>query len=236
MSGHSKWSTIKRQKEANDQARGKVFSKLSQAISVAVKTGGGTDPETNYKLRVAIDAAKEANMPKENIERAISRGSGEGSEVDEVVYEGFAPGGVGLLISAVTDNRNRTAAELKNILEKAGGSMGGPGSVSFGFRQSGFFIVPKKDQSEEFLLKLIEAGAEDVQEEDNVFKVYTKPTELKQVSKALINEGVEVRGVSLIQVPQNPLKLTGKDLEKVKALSKTLKEHDDVQQVFENLA
>jgi len=236
MSGHSKWSTIKRQKEANDQARGKVFSKLSQAISAAVKMGGGDDPETNYKLRVAIDAAKDANMPKENVERAISKGSGDGAQLDEVMYEGFAPGGVGLLISAITDNRNRTAAEIKNILEKAGGSMGGPGSVSFGFRQMGYFIVSKGEKSEELALKLIESGIEDMREKDHVFGVYTKPEDLMKISKKLEADGVEVEGINLVQVPQNPMVISEKDLGKIQALCHTLNEHDDVQQVFKNIA
>lgn len=236
MSGHSKWSKIKRQKAAADQVRGKVFSKLAQAISIAVKTGGGVDPEINYKLRVAIDAAKEANMPKENIERAISKGSGEGTLVEEVLYEGFAPGGVGLLIFAVTDNRNRTASEIKNILEKAGGSMGGPGSVSFGFNQAGFFTVSKNGQNEELMLKLIEAGAEDVVDKEGVFEVYTKPEELMKITKELSGEGLELKKAGLIHVPQNPVSISGKDLEKVKSLSETLNEHDDVQKVFENIA
>jgi YebC/PmpR family DNA-binding regulatory protein len=236
MSGHSHYATIKRQKEAKDAVRGKVFSKMARAISIAVKTGGGPDLNANYKLRMAIDSAKSVNMPKENIERAISKASSEGEGLVEVTYEGFGPDGVAIMVDVATDNRNRTAQEMKNILERVGGSMGGPGSVAFNFENKGLIVVEKKTDVEKQMLELIDAGAEDVEESDNAVEVYTKPEELKAVSQNLKEKGQNVISVELYQKPKNKVVIDNEQkAAKVMDFLDKLEEHDDVQKVYANI-
>jgi len=233
VSGHSKWSTIKRQKQANDSAKGKVFSKLSRGISLAVKTGGGSNPDTNYKLRIALDLAKAQNMPKGTIDRAISKAS-ESGDLEEVTYEGFGPSGVQVMIEAATDNRNRTAQNLKSLLDKYGGSMGGPGAVSFNFKPKGL-IVLKNEGDEEQMLKVIDHGVEDIEESEESLEIYVPVSDLYQTAEKLETSGFKVLAKELVQKPLSLSKLkTEKDSEKIINLLNSLEEHEDVQNVFTN--
>ena len=235
MSGHSKWATIHRQKEINDSARGQVFSKLARAITIAAKTGGGPDPDTNFKLRVLIDKARSANMPKENIERAISKASG-AEVMDEVTYEGFGPGGIGIIVEAGTDNRNRTGAEIKNIFERGGGKFAGPGAVSFNFEPKGQILVEKKGTEDEQMLTLIDLGADDLEFTDDGVEVYTSPTNLFEIQKKLIDAGFSVKSTEMIQKPKMYQELPSQDeVEKAIKLLTQLNAHDDVQKVYTNL-
>lgn len=231
MSGHSKWSTIKRKKGANDAARSKVFSKLGKAISIAVKTGGGPNPESNSKLRMAVDQAKASNMPKDNIERAISRADKDATVMDEVIYEGFGPAGVGIMIETTTDNRNRTSQELKFMLDRSGGSIGSPGSVSFNFEQKGYLLV-KIENAQEQMLALIDTGADDIVEGEDGIEIYTVATELYNVRHKVEELGYEVLETMLIWKPKVLTELDEKGQAQMEKLLNELSEHDDVQNVF----
>lgn len=233
MSGHSKWSTIKRKKEATDAARGKLFSKLVKQISIAARTSGGPNPDSNAKLRVAVDAARAANMPKENIDRAISKASEAADSLEEVMYEAYGPDGVGLMIATTTDNRNRTSAELKYILDRGGGSLGSPGSVAYNFAPKGYLLIKKAENVDEQTLALIDAGVEDVEESKLGIEAYTAPHELENVRRTIEKElGVEVYEVRLVQKPKTE-QIVGDALgERIIKLVQALEEHDDVQDVF----
>lgn len=233
MSGHSKWSTIKRQKEAKDAARGQVFSKLSRAISVAVKAGGGENPDSNAKLRMAIDAARAANMPKDNIERAISRAKQATESIEEVVYEGFGPGGIGIIVDAATDNRNRTGQEIKNIFDKGGGSFA-PGAVTHNFEHKGFILVKKKENKEKMILDLIDLGVEEFEESEDGIEVYTAANELFEKKSAIEKKGFKVEEESLIKKPKNKVALKEREAQKALNLLENLEEHEDVQGVYTN--
>lgn len=235
MSGHSHYSTIKRQKEAKDAARGQVFSKLAKAISIAVKTGGGVNPDTNYKLRVAIDKAKAANMPKASIERAISKGTG-GGTLEEVTYEGFGPGGIAVMVEGATDNRNRTAQEIKGLFERGGGSLAGPGAVSFNFEPKGLLVVKKKKDTEAQILELIDLGVEDVDEVEDGLEVYVKGSKLGETKKTLEKKGFEVTSSEPVQKPKT-LQTVSDEKVAAKALAflNNLEDYEDVQKVFANL-
>lgn len=233
MSGHSKWATIHRQKEANDSARGQVFSKLARAITIAAKTGGGPDPDTNFKLRVLIEKARASNMPKDNIERAISKASG-GEVLDEVTYEGFGPGGIGIIVEAGTDNRNRTGNEIKNIFDKGGGKFAGPGAVSFNFEPKGQILVEKKGAEDEQMLSLIDLGAEDVEFTDDGVEVYTSPATLFEVQKKIADSGFNVKSTEMVQKPKMYQEIDENDSEKAGKLLTNLNAHDDVQKVYTN--
>lgn len=235
MSGHSKWSTIKRKKEINDSARGKTFGKLSKAITVAVKSGGGTDPSLNYKLRVEIDKAKTLNMPKVNIERAIKKASNT-KGFDEVIYEGFGPNAVSILIETVTNNRNRTGQEIKKILDKAGGNLGGPGSVSFNFSQKGLILVEKDTDPETQMLRIIDNGVEEIEETAETIMVYVTPEEINKTESKLEKSGLKIKKTEIIQKPVNTQEVSNsKDKQKIYKLLNDLETHDDVQRVFSNL-
>jgi len=233
MSGHSHWATIKRKKGTNDQKRGQVFSKLAKAMSLAAK--GNADPETNFKLRLLMDKARQANMPKENISRAIQKGSGQAGddELEEVVYEGYGPEGVAIIVEVVTDNRNRTTAEIKNIFEKSGGSLASPGAVAFLFRQRGWLLLAKAGNSEEQMLKLIDLGVQDVDETPEGIEVLTTPAFLVQTKKDLEAAGFQLKQIELIYQPVTPIKLD--DPQKIVNLFEALQDHDDVQKVFTSL-
>ncbi|MBU0572291.1 YebC/PmpR family DNA-binding transcriptional regulator [Patescibacteria group bacterium] len=234
MSGHSHYSTIKRQKESNDAAKGQVFSKLTRAISIAVKTGGGPVPESNYKLRVAIDKARALNMPKVNIERAISKGTA-GGALEEVTYEGFGPEGVAIMVEVATDNRNRSGQEIKNIFEKGGGSLAGPGAVSFNFEPRGFLIVKKDKNTEEQMLTLIDLDVEDMEESSDGIEVYVDANVLSQTREKLEGKGFNIISTELVQKPKNYQSLVDeKKASKVLSLLDNLEKHDDVQKVFAN--
>ena len=236
MSGHSHYATIKRQKSANDAAKGKVFSKYARAIQIAVKTGGSPDPNSNYKLRMTIEAARGENMPKENIERAISRAAGDSANIEEVTYEGFGPVGVSVIVEVATDNRNRTAQEMKNFFEKGGGSLAGPGAVSYNFEQKGIILTQKGENPENTMLTLIDAGAEDVEEVDDGFEVYVAPTHTAIVKEKLESMGIKVISAKLIMKPKNMQTVnTKEEANKVLNWLEKLEEHEDVQKVFVNL-
>lgn len=234
MSGHSKWSTIKHQKAVNDKARGQVFSKLVKAITVAVKTGGGPDPDSNYKLRMAIDAAKAANMPKNNVDRAISNASKSTENLEEVSYEGFGPEGVGILVETATNNKNRTSQEIKNILERGGGSMGGPGSVSFNFEPMGMLLINKQNLSQDQILSLIDYGIQDFDEDDNYIEAYVSPHDLQDIKSKLSQNNYNVEKIEYIKHPKLSHPISEKNSNHLINILNSLEEHDDVQKVFTN--
>ncbi len=246
VSGHSKWSTIKRQKGANDAKRGVAFTKLGNAITIAVREGGGGDPDSNFKLRLAMDKAREANMPKENISRAIDRGLGKGGEValENVLYEGFAPHGVAVLIESVTDNKNRTNGEVKNILSKGGGALGSSGSVGYLFKKQGEIVISKSSNSNkasnpnEILEIMLNSGAEDMTEDEEAFIVYTRIDNLHQVKTKLEEQGLKVDAAELVYTPnkETMIALSDEEGKSVINLLSELEDLDDVQNVYSNLA
>jgi len=240
MSGHSKWSTIKRKKAATDAKRGAAFTKLSRVIYVAAKQGGA-DPDSNFKLRLAIDKAKAANLPADNIERAIKKGAGliEGDETEELVYEGYGPGGVAVIVEATTSNKQRTAASLKHIFSKHGGSLGEPGSVKWMFKSKGVIALDvskmEKVAIEELEMVIIDCGADDFRQEDGELYVFTKPGELKSVADSLAEKKVDPIDVSLKYIEKDSVELSEKDGEKIGKLMADLEEDDDVSEVYTNI-
>lgn len=235
MSGHSKWSTIKRKKGATDALRGRLFSKLIKAITVAAKTGGGPNPEANPKLKVAVEAAKTANMPKANIDRALSKAESAGN-LEEIAYEGFAPGGVGLVVEVATDNRNRTGQEIKGLLERGGGTLGGRGSTAFSFVPRGQLVIETKGNVEETVLKLIDAGIEEFEEEQDEVVVYVESGQTFSTKQKLEGLGLLVTSAELTQKPVNLVRVEDASVaKKVFALLETLENQDDVQKVFANI-
>ncbi|MDA8159897.1 MAG: YebC/PmpR family DNA-binding transcriptional regulator [Desulfobacteraceae bacterium] len=237
MSGHSKWSTIKRKKGAADAKRGKIFTKLIKEIMVAARMGGG-DQTGNPRLRAAVLAAKAENMPKDNIDRAIKKGSGglDGVNYEEIVYEGYGPGGVAVLVNCMTDNRNRTVSEVRYAFSKSGGNMGETGCVAFMFDKKGVIAVDKTAIAEDKLLELaLEAGAEDVVEEDEAFKVLTGPGDLTAVSEALEKAGVAMSGAAAEMIPQNTIEINDEKVaRRLLAMMEMLEDNDDVQNVYAN--
>ena len=237
MAGHSKWANIKHRKAAVDAKRGKLFTKLSREITVAARQGGG-DPEYNFALRLAIERAKAANMPSETIERAIKRGTGEieGEKLEEVIYEAYGPYGVAMLIQVVTDNRNRTVAELRHILNKRGGSLGESGSVMWQFDRKGAITVDADGMDpEEVALLAIDAGAEDFELDQNLVSIYTDPSELEAVKQELESQGMRVVNAELSLLPKTALQLEPEQALQVLRLMEALEELDDVQRVYSNL-
>ena len=239
MSGHSKWSKVKHQKEATDAVKGKVFTKLATAIIIAVRDGGGgTDPEVNFKLRLAIEKARSFNVPKENIERAIAKGKGAASpeELVEAVYEAFGPGGVGIIIEAATDNKQRTVSELKNILERSGGVLGTTGSVSHFFKLVGLITILKEKKSyDEIMEGALDAGASDLEEGEENVEIYTEPGNLHKVKEALIQAHFPVSSFELVFRPITTIPITDPNVARhILKLLATLEEREDVQKVFAN--
>ncbi len=237
MAGHSKWSQIKRKKAAEDQKRGKLFGKLIREITVAARQAGG-DPDANPRLRAAIEAAKAANMPKDNIEKAILRGTGElpGSAFEDVTYEGYGPAGVAIYIEALTDNTNRTVADVRRILERHGGNLGREGSVAWNFERKGLVLIDARRYDEESTLEAaLEAGAEDMMREGDAFLVTTDPAQFHAVLDALHERGIETMEARLGMVPKNSVRVEGRDAERLIALLEALEDHDDVQNVYSNL-
>ena len=237
MSGHSHWSTIKRKKGAQDAKRGKQFSKCAKAIIVAARTAGG-DPDMNLRLRYAIDDARAINMPGANIERAIKKGTGElddGAQIEEVVYEGYGPGGVAVLVEALTDNRNRTSSGVGKIFERHGGNMGQPGCVAWMFSQKGVITVTACDDEEQLMEAALSAAAEDMTETDDGFEIYTPPEAFEGVKTALSEAGIPVEGAEVSQVAQAYVSLSEDDARKTLALLEELDDHDDVQKVHSNV-
>lgn len=236
MSGHSKWSTIKRKKGALDAKRGKIFTKLIKEITIAARLGGG-DPDGNPRLRTAIQTAKGANMPQENITRAIAKGTGdlEGVNYEECAYEGYGPNGVAILISVLTDNRNRTGAEIRHILTKNNGTMAEPNAVAWNFEKKGLFLVLQESVDEETLMELaLEAGAEDFESTDDLFEIHTSPDAFETVREALEQSGIPTESAELAMLPKSTVKLEGKQAEQMLRLMEALEDNDDVQNVYAN--
>jgi YebC/PmpR family DNA-binding regulatory protein len=236
MSGHSKWHSIKHKKAVVDARRGQHFTKLARAISVAAREGGG-DADGNPALALAIQKARDASMPKDNIERAIAKGTGEGVDTDRietVLYEAYGPGGVALLIEALTDNRNRTGADVRHLLSKHGGNLGEPGSVSYLFEKRGAIVVDAHRYDEDDLIGAIDAGAEDISLDDDVFEVITEPADLVAVREALTRAGVEIESADVTQRPKSRVPLDEADASKLLKLIDALEESDDVGAVHAN--
>ncbi|MCC7106039.1 MAG: YebC/PmpR family DNA-binding transcriptional regulator [Chloroflexi bacterium] len=237
MSGHSKWSQIKRQKGAADAKRGQLFTKLGREIVVAAREGG-PDPEGNARLRLAVQRARDNNMPLDTIERAIKRGAGggEGAALEEITYEGYGPGGAAILIEAMTDNRNRSVAEIRNSFTRAGGNLGESGCVAWNFDHRGVVVVEAgRSDPEEIALKAIDAGAEDFQVDDSTIEIYTEPGQLEAVRKALEADHVTIVSAESAMVPKSTMQADTKDAVAVARLMERLEDLDDVQRVYTNL-
>ncbi len=237
MSGHSKWHTIKHKKGALDAKRGKVFTKLIKEITVAARTGGTGDVDANARLRKAVNDAKAQNMPNDTIDRAIKRGTGEleGVNYEEITYEGYGIGGVAVLVETMTDNRNRTVAELRHLFSKNGGNLGEAGSVAWMFDKKGLIVVDKAAKSEDELFEIaIEAGADDVQTEGDVYEIYTAPENYEAVSEAVKAAGIEAQAAEVSMIPQNYIKLTGDDAKRMLKLYEAVDDNDDVQNIYAN--
>jgi len=236
MSGHSKWSSIKHKKGAADARRGKIFTKLIREITVAARIGGG-DPEGNPRLRAAIAAAKAENMPKENITRGIKKGTGEleGSSYEEVSYEGYGPGGVAVLVECLTDNKNRAVAEIKHLFERNGGSLGQPNCVAYKFQTKGLFVLEKENVDEETLLGIaLEAGAEDVKDEEGEFQVITDPTDFDKVKEAIDQAKLPCSMAEITKIPKDTVRLEGKKAQQMVNMIEALEDNDDVSHVYAN--
>jgi YebC/PmpR family DNA-binding regulatory protein len=236
MSGHSKWATIKHKKAATDAKRGAAFTKLIREISISARVGGG-DPLTNPRLRTAILAAKNLNMPGDNIERAILRGTGqlEGEQYEEVTFEGYGPGGVGMLVQVVTSNRNRVVSEIRHVLAKHGGNLAEAGSVAWQFHRKGDIVVGKEAANEEKIMSIVlDAGAEDLRDDGSAWEVVTPPEAFEPVREALTKSGITPSSAEISMVPQNYIRLTGSEASQMVRLVEALEEHDDVQHVYAN--
>ncbi len=236
MAGHSKWAGIKHKKAIVDSRRGKLFTKLARAITVAAKEGGG-DLEGNPRLGLAVQKAKDASMPKDNIERAIAKGTGEGADADAletVVYEGYGPGGVALLVEAVTDNRNRTGSEVRHIFSRHNGNLGEPGSVAYLFDKKGLVVVDAERYGEDDLMVAIDAGAEDIAREDDIYEITCEPAELTAVRDALVAAGVEIEAAEVSQQPKTRVPLDEEGAGKLLRLIDALEDQDDVDAVHAN--
>jgi YebC/PmpR family DNA-binding regulatory protein len=236
MSGHSKWATIKHKKAATDARRGKAFTKIIRELTIAARVGGG-DPNSNPRLRTAIAAAKAENMPNDNIDRAIQRGTGqlEGETLEEVTYEGYGPGGVGMLVQVVTGNRNRAAGEIRHLFSKNGGNMAETGAVGWMFHRKGDISVPKEAADEDKMLNIVlDAGAEDLRDDGSHWEVVTPPEAFEKVREALVAAGIQPASAEVAWVPQNYVKLVGQQAQQMLRMMEALEEHDDVQHVYAN--
>ncbi len=236
MSGHSKWAGIKHKKALVDAKRGKLFSKLIKEITVAARQGGG-NTDSNPRLRLAVNTARAANMPGENIERAIKKGTGElpGVSYEEITYEGYGPGGVAILLECLTDNRNRTTAEIRNIFSTKGGNLAGTGSVRWLFEKKGLIIIDKDGVEEDQLMTIaLEVGAEDLRTEGKTYEIITKPPKLEEAKKILLQKGIKYSVAELTMDPKNTVKLNGAPARQILSLVEILEDHDDVQHVYAN--
>jgi len=236
MSGHSKWSSIKHKKAATDAKRGKVFTKVIKEITVAARMGGG-DVETNPRLRSAVQAAKAENMPKDNIERAIKKGTGEleGVSYEEIIYEGYGPGGAAVLVESLTDNKNRTVADIRSIFGKNGGNLGENGCVAWMFDKKGYIVVESSAVDEDTLMETaLEAGAEDIREDDSNYEVITEPGDFEAIKEAIDTASISYIDAEVTMLPQNTTNLAGKEAEQMVRLMEMLEDCDDVQKVYTN--
>lgn len=237
MSGHSKWHTIKHKKGALDAKRGKIFTKLIKEITVAARTGGSGDVDSNARLRKAVNDAKAQNMPNDTIDRAIKRGTGEleGVAYDEITYEGYGPNGVAVMVETMTDNRNRTVAELRHLFSKNGGNLGESGSVAWMFDKKGYIVVDKAAKSEEELFDIaIEAGADDMQDDGDVWEILTTPENFEAVTEAIKKAGIQPQAAEISMVPQNYIHLEGGDAKQMLKLYDAIDDNEDVQKVYAN--
>jgi len=235
MSGHSKWATIKHKKAATDAKRGSLFTKLIKEITIAARSGG--KPDANPRLRVAIERAKEASMPSDNIERAIKKGTGEleGVNYEDIMFEGYGPGGVAIFIEGVSDNKNRTTSEVRTIFSKKGGNMAGAGSVAWMFEKKGYIVISKSEIDEDKLMGIaLDAGAEDLVVEDENYAVKTAPADFFKVKKAIEDNKIKIEDAEITLLPKSTVKVTGDDAKKVLDLVDAIEEHDDVQHVYAN--
>ncbi len=236
MSGHSKWSTIKRKKAAIDAKRGKIFTKIIKEITVAAKIGGG-EIEANPRLRLAVDNAKSVNMPQDNIDRAIKKATGEleGVSYSEITYEGYGPAGIAFMVESLTDNKNRTVADVRHLFSKYSGNLGENGSVAWMFERKGVIVIPKQGKDEDEIMEIIiDAGADDLQTEDEFFQITTEIESFETVRKALVDTDLEVDNASLQWISKNDTKVSGEDAEKLMKLIDALEDNDDVQNVYTN--
>jgi YebC/PmpR family DNA-binding regulatory protein len=236
MSGHSKWHTIKHKKGAADAKRGRVFTKIIKEITVAARVGGG-DPNGNPRLRTVVAAAKAANMPKDNIDKAIKKGTGElpGVSYEEVTYEGYGPGGVAILVQVLTDNRNRTLPEIRHLFSKFGGNLGESNCVSWMFEKKGYIVVPKEKASEDLLMEIaLDAGGDDVRDDGASWEILSPPERLEQVREAIVAKGVAVTSAEVSMVPKNTVKLEGKKAQQLLSMMEGIEEQEDVQNVWAN--
>lgn len=236
MSGHSKWAGIKHKKALTDAKKGQVYTKLIKEITVAAREGGG-NPDTNSSLRTAIARAREENMPSDNIKMAIKRGTGEvpGVTYETVMYEGYGPGGVAIMVEAVTDNKNRTTAEVRNIMSKKNGNLAGNGSVSWMFTKKGYILIDKNAASEEELMSLVlEAGAEDMRSENKNYEIIVAPQDFEKIKGILQEKGIKWQVAEITMLPSSTIKLTENDARQILVLVEALEAHDDVQQVYTN--
>ncbi|MBE3579683.1 YebC/PmpR family DNA-binding regulatory protein [Caldanaerobacter subterraneus subsp. tengcongensis MB4] len=238
MAGHSKWANIKHKKEKMDAKKGRIFTKLTKDIIKAAKEGGG-DPETNSKLKLAIERAKAFNLPSENIQRAIKRGTGElgGAKLEEVIYEGYGPAGTAIIVEALTDNKNRTAGEIRHIFDRNGGTLGAAGSVTWMFDKVGVIVVEKTDSinEEDLMMVAIEAGAEDFSADEGEFEIITDPSNFQEVREAIEKAGYKISEAEITMLPKNTIKLSPEDYEKFEKLIDKLEDNDDVQNVYHNV-
>ncbi len=236
MSGHSKWAGIKHKKAAQDAKRGKIFTKIIREITVAAREGGG-NPDTNAALRTAVDRAKAVNMPSDNIEKAIKRGTGElpGVNYETAIFEGYGPGGVAILVETLTDNKNRTSAEIRNIFSKRGGNMAGSGSVAWLFTKKGYILIDRSKTTEDELFSLvIDAGAEDIRQEGSNFEIITNPKDFENVKSVLKSKNLEWDMAEITMLPNSYVKVTGPEAKQLLSLVEALEEHDDCQHVYAN--
>lgn len=236
MSGHSKWATIHRQKETTDAKKGLAWTKVANAIIVAVRQTGITDPEKNFKLRLAIEKARALNMPKENIERALRRAQGkQEGKIEEVTYEGFGPEGIAIIVETATDNKQRTAQEIKNIFERGGGKLVGPGSVSYLFEKTALITLEKPQNPQESILSIIDLGVEDVEEAQDAIEVYTKIENLEEMKKKLTEAGFKISNFEITMKPKTTVPISDKETcQKVLDFLEKIEEQEDVQKVFAN--
>ncbi len=237
MSGHSKWANIKRKKGANDAIRGKITTKIGREITIAVRMGGG-DPTGNMRLKLALSKAKANNIPKDNINRAIQKGLGatEGSNYEELMYEGYGPGGTAVMLDILTDNRNRTAADVRHLFSKYGGNLGQDGCVAWMFKKKAVFLVEREtfDDEDALMEIVLEAGADDMKVEDEVFEITAEPEAFDAIEAALGEKGIETASAEVTMVPDNTVHLEGKDAEKMQTLIDALEDNDDIQNVYSN--
>jgi len=236
MSGHSKWKTNKGKKAVADAKKGAAYTKLIKEITVAAREGGG-NPDTNIRLRTAMTRAKEGNMPSDNVKMAVKRGTGEipGIVYETVMYEAYGQAGVAIFVEALTDNKNRTTAELRNIMSKKGGNMAGAGSVSYMFTKKGYILIEKSQAQEEDLMNIVlDAGAEDFKSDDKNYEITTSPQDLEKVKAAIQAKGITWQDAEITMIPSTTIKVTGGDAKQVLGLVEALEEHDDVQQVYAN--